>query len=370
MIRIRDITIAELKSFIESPEYKSMAEIPISRHRAISHFKNPLAKADDKILFLAYEDDKFVGYLGAMPDELLFNSNIIRVAWLSCMWVDSSQRGKGIAPILLSHAHKSWDGNLLITNFIPLAKRAYDKTGLYTEFKNLPGVRGYLRFNLAEIFAAKKPVFQKFRWLLKTVDGGLNIINEVRLLRWKFKYILKDISFEYVNNIDDEILELIKRQSLKHLTPKNYENFHWLMQFPWILNAPFSDRNSKRYSFSSVKPDFRQYFIKIYSSDSKLIAFIVLTIRDSLLKTPYLYFEEKNIQPVMKLIYAHALHSKVKTITTYHPLISSYILASTNPFILRRKMNFRILISKNLKEKLANTHDYYFMEGDGDAAFV
>ena len=160
MISIRDITIAQLKSYIDSGEFKKMVEIPISRHRAISHYNNPLAKPDDKILFLAYEDTIFVGYLGAMPDELKMAYKSIRVAWLSCMWVDSSQRGKGIAPMLLTHAHKTWKGNLLITNFIPLAKRAYDKTGLFTEFKTLPGIRGYLRFNLAEILAAKKEVLR------------------------------------------------------------------------------------------------------------------------------------------------------------------------------------------------------------------
>ncbi len=370
MISIRDITIEELKSFIDSEEFKKMDEIPISRHRAVSHYNNPLARASDKILFLAYEDTKFIGYLGAMPDELVVTNKTIKVAWLSCMWVDSSQRGKGIAPKLLTHAHKSWEGNLLITNFIPLAKRAYDKTGLFTEYKNLQGVRGYLRFNLADILAAKKRVFRKLKWLFKIIDAGLNPFNEVRLLFWKYKNRVDNSRFEYVHDMDDEILELLERHSKHHLTPKNKGMFQWIMHYPWILQTPFGDMTSNKYAFSSVRKDFNQYYLKIFDADHKFIAFLVLTTRDSHLKTPYIYVDEKDIPDVAKVIFAHALKLGIKTITTFHPLLSKKILSSRNPFILSRKMIFRILISKVLKEKLGNTEDYYFSEGDGDATFV
>ena len=370
MIVIKNISIAELPAFLDSQEYKAMPEIPISRHRGISHYNNRCAKPEDKILFLAYEETKFVGYLGAMPDELTFNKKTIQVAWLSCMWVDTSQRGKGIAPMLLSHAHKTWNGNLLITNFIPLAKRAYDKTGLFTEFKSLPGVRGYLRFNLTEILISKKPDFQKIKWLLKTIDGGLNIVNEIRLLRWRLKLNVKNISFEFVRDIDSDILKLIETQNYTHLAPKNVRYFHWLMQFPWILEGPFEDENSKRYAFSSVRKDFSQYYVKILDADKIPVAFVILTKRDGQLKTPYLYFNERYTEIVYKFILALALKKGIKTITTYNPLISKRALTSWNPFILTRKLNYRILISKDLKEKLGNTGDYILIEGDGDAAFV
>ncbi len=370
MIKIKDITIAELRDFIDSEAYKKMSVIPVSRHRGISHIHNPMARADDKILFLAFDDNMFVGYLGAMPDELVTGDQRTRVAWLSCMWVDSSQRGKGIAPMLLTRAHKAWNGNLLITNFIPLAKRAYDKTGLFTEFKILPGVRGYLRFNLAGILTAKKPGLKKIKWLLGTIDFVLNILNEIRLLRWHLKYHLKNISFDYVSAIDNETMKFIKEQSELHISPKNKESLEWLMRYPWILNAPFKDLNGRRYAFSSCINDFNQHYIKLYDSSLKLIAFMILTYREAHLKTPYIFCGEVDVKLVLKVIYAHALRLGIRTISTYHPFLSEAVLSSANPFILKRKMNYRILISKELKNKLGNTDELIFQEGDGDAAFV
>jgi GNAT superfamily N-acetyltransferase len=370
MIEIREITIAGLQDFIESPEYNKMPVIPVSRHRAVSHIRNPMAAGDDKILFLAYDENRFVGYLGAVPDELRAGDQRLKVAWLSCMWVDSSQRGKGIAPMLLNHAHQAWNGNLLITNFIPVAKRAYDKTGLFTEFKSLPGVRGYLRFNLAGILIAKKPALRKIICLLKATDLIFNVLNEIRLLRWYPKTNLKQVVFEYVHDIDEETLEFIRVKSIQHLCPKSRESFQWLCRFPWILNAPFKDLNSSRYAFSACINGFNQHFIKVYDSSLKLIAFMVLTYREAHLKTPYIFCNPADAKLVMRIIYAHALKLGIRTISTYHPFLSATVLSSANPFVLTRKMNYRFLISKELLEKLGNTEDLIFQEGDGDATFV
>ena len=181
---------------------------------------------------------------------------------------------------------------------------------------------------------------------------------------------MNGINYEYVNDIDDEILELIEKQSHNHLTPKNRIMFEWLMRYPWILQAPFRDSNSDKYAFSSVRKDFNQYFLKIYNSHHRLVSFVVLTQRDSQLKTPYVYVNEENAHTILKVILAHAMRLGIKTVTTFQPVVTARIRQTWNPFILSRKMNFRILISKHLKDNLGNTDEYFFMEGDGDATFV
>jgi hypothetical protein len=165
-------------------------------------------------------------------------------------------------------------------------------------------------------------------------------------------------------------MKLIKEKSQSHLSPKNREALQWLIQYPWILNAPFKDLNSRRYTFSSCIKGFKQHYIKLYDSSSRLIAFMILTYREAHLKTPYIFCDEAHAKQVLKLIYAHALKSGIRTISTYHPFLSEKVLSSSNPFILRRKMNYRILISKDLKKQLGSTENLILREGDGDAAFV
>jgi hypothetical protein len=101
-----------------------------------------------------------------------------------------------------------------------------------------------------------------------------------------------------------------------------------------------------------------------------LIAFIILTYREAHLKTPYVFCDEAHAKQVLQLIYAHALKSGIRTISTYHPFLSEAVLSSSNPFILKRKMKYRILISRELLKNLGNTDNFVLQEGDGDAAFV
>ncbi len=370
MIDIKEITISGINAFLESEEFNTMPAIPISRHRALSHALNPHALPEDIILLLAYENEVLVGYLGAMPDELNYRDKKMRVAWLSCMWVDSQQRGKGIAPMLLTRAHRVWQGRLLITNFIPVAKRAYDKTGLFTEFKILKGVRGYLRFNLTEILISKKPSLKRVRMLLNIVDHILNAFNEVRLVIGYRRLLKNRFSFEYVRDVDEETWKFIGTLSFKHLTPKTVEDFHWLMHYPWILNTPSEDLNSRRYEFSSGIRNFNQLFIKVYGPGHALIAFLTLTSRGSHMKTPYLYYNKENSSIIRQIVLSHALWLGTKTLTTYDPVLSEALQSTRNPFILTRRMGFTFLISKSLKEELGDIDDYIFRDGDGDAAFV
>jgi hypothetical protein len=167
-----------------------------------------------------------------------------------------------------------------------------------------------------------------------------------------------------------ETMKLIKEKSNLHLSPKNRESLQLPIRFPWILNAPFKDLNSRRYAFSSCIAGFNQHYIKLYDSAFKLVAFMILTYREEHLKTPYIFCDKADIKPVLRLINAHALKLGIRTISTYHPFLSEAMLSAVNPFILTRKMNYRILISKELLKKLENTRDFIFQEGDGDAVFV
>jgi len=85
MIQIRQLNKAQLLTFIYSEEYKNLTFIPITKHRAISHIHNPRADDDDIILFLAYENEELVGYLGVLADKIYYQNSPIKCGWLSCL---------------------------------------------------------------------------------------------------------------------------------------------------------------------------------------------------------------------------------------------------------------------------------------------
>ena len=252
MIIIKDIKTSQLEEFINSDECKRLEHIPISKLRADSNINNPVGDKDDKVLFLAYDDDKFIGYLGAISDSFNIDNKPYKVAWLSCMWIDKDYRRQGIALDLLNHAHEIWNSRLLITNYIPTSRKAFEKTGKFTEFKSLAGIRGYLRFNLAEILILKKPGLKYIKWLISLFDFVANVINEFRLLFWKAAVSLNNIKIEYLQEIDEETGRFINQRNSANLSPRDKAFFDWVKKYPWVLNTPFGDLSSRRYEFSTV----------------------------------------------------------------------------------------------------------------------
>ena len=368
MLQIRDITIRNLAGFMESDEFQRMEHIPISPPRGFSQGKNPHASPDDRVLFLAYEDDRFIGYLGALPDVFYVAGSPFKVAWLSCMWVDPEMRRHGIAGKLLHHANEVWKSSLMISNFIPKSKAAFDKTGLFEPFMESKGIRGYIRFDIAQILITKKPSLQKTAWLLKSLDVLLNIGNEIRLIFWRT--LQTGLRVRLLDELDEVTSRFISTHNQFHLTRKGKEHFEWMKSAPWIIEEPYPGRDALRYDFSSSDKRFRQYWFTLSNTDGTPAAFLMLSLRGNHLKTPFVYFEKGNEANILRFLYAFMIRNRVRTFTTYHPALVSAVKTGRNPFLLTRKVTMESIITPGLKVKLGNTGNYYLQDGDGDAAFT
>ncbi len=367
MITFRTIVTGDLKDYIHSSDFKSMDHIPISSKRALAHFHNPVADKDDPVLFLAYRENRLAGYLGALVDRFYFDDRKKKVAWLSCMWVHPEYRRLGIAVQLLNLAYDAWNGRLLITNFIPRSKAAFDKTGKYEDFHSLKGIRGYLRFDLDSILVNKKPVLRSIRWLLTGGNAVLNLVNEARLLFYQFD--LTDIHTENIDSIDRETEIFINQHNQGHLTAKTASEFNWMMKYPWIGSDYEQKNEAKKYTFSVYDKNFRQWFLKVYYQ-KKMIAFLMLTVRGHHLKTPFLYVEKDYHEQVKNVIYNFSNDKNIRTVTTFHTGLADAIANSCHPFLMLRDYTQDSIITKKLSGELGDSGKYYIMDGDGDCAFT
>jgi hypothetical protein len=69
MIQLKTFNRKELEDFILSGSFQQYDFLPITRHRALSHIRNPKARDEDNLLILAFYEDKLVGYVGCFPDK-------------------------------------------------------------------------------------------------------------------------------------------------------------------------------------------------------------------------------------------------------------------------------------------------------------
>jgi hypothetical protein len=367
---IKEITAGTLKDYIHSPEYKASAVVPISKHRALSHIRNPRVSSNDVILLLAYVEGELAGYLGVLADQINLKGKEEKVGWISCTWVDEGSRGKGVMKKLLREAFRLWDNKILVTQTSPEAEGSFNRSGLFSDPFQKYGIRGYLRFNLHELLPPKNNKLKGLKPLLKITDGLLNIFNDIRLFYFKSFQKFKKHNIEYINEIDTETELLIKKYSkLSNISNRVGSDLDWIIKNPWVLAAPDSDTISKKYIFSSLDKHYSMMNIKLYDEVGKLKAFIIMSTKRKHLKIPYCYFHPDDLQEIINLVYNHMMKMNLNMLTVFHPLLKKYILNHKTPFIYKKEIKQAYFISKAFENRI-DPSTIEFQDGDGDCAFT
>ncbi len=366
MITIKEYNRKSLQEFIDSPDFKALPFLPISRHRAISHIHNPRASDRDTLLMLAFNDDQLVGYLGVLPDRIYDREgNKSKCGWLSCMWIDPQSRGLGISKKLVAQALKSWDHKILVTEFTYPAKRLYDKTEAFKDLQIMEGIRLYIRSDLNKLLPPKGGLFQNLKSWWKVIDKGVNLLLDRRFLFYSGK---QNFQQEYISHLDNEILDLITTRQENQIFRRSLEELNWILTYPWILSAP-ADEMSKKYHFSSVAGQFEFRPLKLRNSSGQLIAFIIFSRRDDSLKIPYCYFDQNDIDQVTSCIRWHLIHWRISTCTIFQRDLVNAFRISGSPGLHKKLIKRHYIISK-MFTKFSVDDIYEIQDGDADCAFT
>lgn len=367
----KSLRLKELNAYICSDSYKQSDYIAISKQRAISQQHNPRAQPEDVVLVLVYQKQVLVAYLGVFVDDLHFQTGVEHVGWLSCMWVDPKMRGKGIAKKLLQTVLEAWEYKILVTEFTPAAKGLYDRSKQFIDLAQPKGWRGYLRPNLATLLPKKSVYWEKWKPLLRLIDGILSIPNAVRLWAYPTPSIERaGYSFEYLTELDEEAWMFIQTQQKGELIHRDRAELDWLLKNPWLLQAPLKDRNAKRYHFSSVASSFYFLAIKVYNAALEVVGVVILSYREGAVKLPYVYCQTGIEEILWQLIDQHLLAVKATTLTIFQPTLVKVLAKRRHPFFRLRPFKRHYIIGVVLQEALDATGAIRLQDGDADAAFT
>lgn len=362
-MKIKAYSKAQLLSFVESDAFRQMDHLPISIHRAISHSNNPRIKKEDPLLFIAYQNDKMVGYLGALPDYVSIKDRASRIAFMSCIWVDPDFRGHGVGSILVKELAKTYPLCLGI-EYVERTKPIYDRTAI---FENAPlvkeGIRIYFRSMLNEVLVNKWPVLAKLRLLFKTLDSVLNFCTNLL----HFGRLKPPDNIEISSSFSSEAIEFIDQRNQHEIFRRANEEFNWITSYPWILNT--SEKNAKlhkKYHFTSHADQFSNTILVGRNKNQRIEFVLFLTQLDGKAKLPYAYFT--SIEKVIPCLLYWLQNEKVESFTCFHPEISKQLFQSKFKAVLRKKILKKTLISKRLKTLLPA--DFYIQDGDGDSVFT
>lgn len=363
MISVSKIKLSELIVFLDNSKLSTRNIIPLSRHKAISLMVNPRARNNDTIVYLAYYNDKVIGFHTILPDTININGQISRAAWLSASWVSPDYMNKGVAHLLLNEIINDWDGRVLANNFAPLARQIISKSDKFSKLYVAQGKRFYLRKTYLKDYNTAKysSFFDKF------MEKLINFFNFSALTR-KWLVLPKNIELEYFTRPDSEMVNMYNLANKNTLTRRTEDEWNWMLRFPWLQAAPLGDRISPKYFFASAPPEFNQYTIKVFAHD-ELIAMLHIQHSHTRLTVPYSYFEPKYSQIVAKVVLLHAHKLKATFIATYNHDLINGLNKYRSYFMYTTKRTREFLATNELISQIGGAN-FTFSDGDGDCGFI
>lgn len=364
---IKTYTPPQLLEFINSEEFNYLGNYPITRHRALSHINNPRGNETDKILYLALEEEKIVGYRLIMIDSIVLDGKPEKIGWYSCVWVHPKKRGSGIAKKLVEISLADWNNNIIFQGPVAASKKLYVSTNVFNEVF-ITGLRAYTRFDFNEVISAKIPTLKSLSFIFKLTDDFLNLF--VDAISSSKPTTEKSNNIQFVNEIDDEIDNFIKKHQQHNLFKRTKTELNWILNYPWILSSDTIDRVSANYHFSSIAKRFEFFNVKFYKTENQLAGFVMLQLRNNHLTVHTAYFEQSQVKTIVELIYQIIKENKINSFSIYNNELIQYMISNPNPFIFKKSLKRGFYYSKNFEHYFKKNPQLRFEAGDGDMIFT
>lgn len=365
-MNIQVYTLAELLPLLKTNFFENSPILPISKHRAISHFHNPRAKETDKVLWLLFEGADLAAYRLVLPDTVFLGERAIRMAWLSCVYVAPAHRGKGYGQHLTSLALEAWDNRLMGNGFAPASLQMYRKMG-FQNFRLSEGFRGYLRLTLTDLLPNRYAWMSWCKPLLYLVDNSVNFFQNGRLALRK-KSTLAGIRIQKSQQVDHQAWLFIQSRQGNELTRRSQEDLNWLLEMPWIIAPSQDDGSSERFHFSAVDTPFEQAVVTIFYQE-EIIGVLIWTHRRYHFKVPYTYFDKPKTHLIAHVIWQYLFDLKIKTFTIYHPWLVDYFENQRTPFLYSKKVKRHYIYANGLPDALRDS-PLSIQDGVGDSGFT
>lgn len=361
-MEIKTYTAAQLVAFTESPQFKEIKHLPVSRLRAWSHLHNPRLVAEMPMMYMAWVNGDVAGYRMVLCDTIFANGKTKPVCWYSCVWVNPEMRGMGIAKALVNRCLEDWGGRIFGADAVPESRSLYLSTGLYKGELYLEGTRAYLRANFADIIIKKKPALAPLKPLLQVGDSILSLFVPS-------KAPPLPQSVEVITFVDDKTAAFIQPYLDKLLVKRDKDDLNWITQYPWIRSGE-PDHESKRYYFSSVAKRFGfvQWLLK--NNEGKIVGYAMLSVRDGHLKTPYVFVEDEYIATLAQAINSYMVTEGLTMLTTFHPGLAQYFKQHKRPYIFVKSVRREYFVSNAVSQYVKMGAQPNICDGDGDQAFT
>lgn len=361
-MKIREITVGELPDFVRSEEYALLKPKPITPSRALSQFKNPQARPEDVALVFASENHTLLAFAGILPhtakgsEEPVFSNS----GW----WVHPELGRKLGLPVLLK-AFQHCNGRMFLTDCTAHTKSILDKTNLFHFIPPVTGSRFFLRFYTGSLLrrkGKKGPVPFVFSFIDKLLN--ISLLYFASIVQNKEQN--DKFSIDIVKILNSEHVTFIQKNPGKSFLTQDAGKLNWVVQHPWVTTE--NDSTADSYPFTHKVESFKQEFLEI-RHNKKLVAILLLSVRDNHASFPFIYFKKEVLNDVAHLLWNCLAKMKADSLVVFHPELEEALRKNKRIWLFRRNVVRYAGYSKELKV-LFGENEYFFQDGEADVVFT
>ena len=202
-------------------------------------------------------------------------------------------------------------------------------------------------------------------WL---VDMVFNTLNNQRLDRW-LKNNPAPCAVKICLEPDEQHLRFVHEHAVEDLTMPTIERFKWWKENPWRVPADnFTRPIARRYYFSSISEQNELFILECHCNES-LIGLAILSNRDGVLKTHYLYYRKEIETDFYQTVFRVVVSLRdTHTLISFHEGFARYVSRQIFPRLHIREADRYTAFSATLKDKLGK--NIRLQDGDGDYIFT
>lgn len=332
-MELHKICLKDLSDWVNSDWFEQLQVKPLSRFRVESYVANPHAQNDDVVLYYYEEANQVLAFRTVLPAAL--DAGGERFAWLSGVWTHPRHRRRGLARRLFHEVYADWNGRVAATNFSPLAKLLYEKSGLLSPARELTGKRFYLFVKSKKLLEQRMgnlpflwPLIDA--WAARTAKSRVKHFQPTQdnVMRWERK------AFP-----DHECLELANRQQPEFLFRRGEAELKWMLAWPWLST---DDRSFEyNYPFSSYVKQYEVYTVKFFEGE-RFAGFLLYSIRNGHLKLLHRNFALDCARAAAAFLLNESVASRVEMLTVLDEPVAEALSRMQHPFVLVKRWTLPI----------------------------
>ena len=367
----RYVRASEIVDFANRFAESMSPVVPITPWRARSQAVNPDVQPGDTLLIVALtEDEKVAGYIGLLPFQPE-GAHMKRISWNTCWWVDPDA-GAGVSLSLFSRFLKATGNRVAFSDMTDKTAEILRRLQGYDMAKRTGMVVRFAHAYNRRIRTSRKSsrILQMFAvtGAFRLMDVILNTGRKKQMARWLREHPAP-CSIAVSRELREEHIHFARKHAEEDISLPSIKRFNWWQDHPWLVPPDSSTRRiARRYYFSALAAQ-NELFILECNCNGELLGFAIISNRNGVLKTHYLYYRSDSEQAFYQSLFSHLVTIPgAHTLVSFHEGFAGFVNMQTFPAVKRKQATRYTAMSDSLKEEVGE-HSC-FQDGDGDYFFT